>query len=162
MSLKRTDAEAALNLVQNGDFAALAKVLRTFIRGPIEVTGSALSLNDATYLNRTIVQNAVAGTTFTLPPSTGGGDKVRIVCKSTITSNSLKVQVANSSDVMTGVALVAQDAADTAVLFETASTSDTITLNGSTTGGIKGDVIECEDVSTNLWAVRSHRLGHGR
>jgi hypothetical protein len=55
---------------------------------------------------------------------------------------------------MTGVAISGQDAADTAVLFETAATSDTITLNGTTTGGIKGDRVEIEDIATNLYYVR--------
>jgi hypothetical protein len=153
MTFKRSDAENALTLVENGDLKALTKVLRTFFRGPITVTGATLSLTDPNYLNRTIVQNAAAGCIFTLPPATGGGDKVKIVVQTTVTSD-LKVAVANASDTMLGHAILGIDAADTVVQFDTAATSDTITLNGSTTGGLLGAVIECEDIKTNLWEVR--------
>jgi hypothetical protein len=56
---------------------------------------------------------------------------------------------------MTGVALFASDnTADASVAFETASTTDTITMDGSTKGGIKGDRIELQDIADNLWYVR--------
>src|SRR5690242_17284803 len=77
-----------------------------------------------------LVASKAAGLTVTLPAATGSGRKYEIVVGTTITSNDLIVQVANSSDTMTGVALNGQDAADTAVLFETASTTDTITMDG--------------------------------
>jgi hypothetical protein len=56
--------------------------------------------------------------------------------------------------VMAGVAIVANDSDATASIFETASTSDTITFDGSTTGGILGATVELQDVATNLWSVR--------
>ena len=71
-----------------------------------------------------------------------------------MTSNNLIVQVANATDVMTGGAWLAQDSADTVVMFETASTSDTITMNGSTKGGILGDWIELVDADSGFWQVR--------
>jgi hypothetical protein len=154
MPYNRAEAENALTNVQRGDLKALAETLRTFFRGPVQVTSSTLDLNNRDYLNRTIVQNAAAGCVFTLPPATGGGDKVRIICQTTITSNALKVQVANAADTMTGVAILGQDGGDTVVLFETASTSDTVSGNGTTTGGVKGDCIELEDIASNLWYVR--------
>ena len=48
-------------------------------------------------------------------------------------------------------------AAKTCPLFElkAAAADDTVSLNGTTTGGIKGDYLEFEDVSINLWAVRA-------
>lgn len=124
------------------------------IMQPIAVTSSTLTLNKKTHGNATLVANRAAGITFTLPASSGSGTKFKIYVHTTITSNSLILQVANATDVMTGFADVAQDAADTVVRFETAGTSDTITLNGSTTGGIRGDVIEVEDVVSGFWLVR--------
>lgn len=121
---------------------------------PINITGATLSLVASAHGDATITANRAAGITFTLPASEGKGAYFRIIVGTTITSNSLIVKVANATDVMTGTAIFGQDAADTAVLFETASTSDTITLNGSTTGGIKGDIIELEDVSSGLWSVK--------
>ncbi|PDT47449.1 hypothetical protein [Sinorhizobium fredii] len=120
---------------------------------PISLTAATLSLTMATHGGATIVVDRAAGSTITLPAASGTGVKFKVVVATTVTSNSVKVQVANATDVMTGTALLAQDAADTAVMFETASTSDTVTLNGSTTGGIKGDIIELEDLASGLWGV---------
>lgn len=121
---------------------------------PISVTAATLTLNKPTHEGCTVVANRAAGITFTLPAAVGSGCKYTIVVGTTVTSNNLIVQVANSSDIMTGIALNAQDAGDTAIAFETAVDSDTITMNGSTKGGVKGDRIELEDVGANTWAVR--------
>lgn len=120
---------------------------------PISATASTLSLTMATHGGATVVAHRAAGITMTLPAASGSGVKFKVVVGTTVTSNSLKVQVANATDVMTGTALFGQDAADTAVMFETAADTDTITLDGSTTGGIKGDVIELEDIGSGLWSV---------
>jgi hypothetical protein len=56
---------------------------------------------------------------------------------------------------MDGHAWLTQDSADTVVAFETAATSDTITLNGTTKGGAGiGDYVELIDIAANQWAVR--------
>ncbi|WP_085033932.1 hypothetical protein [Ensifer aridi] len=120
---------------------------------PIRVTASTLSLTMATHGGATVVAERAAGITMTLPAASGTGVKFRIVVGTTVTSNSLKVQVANATDVMTGTATFGQDGADTTVMFETAADSDTITMNGSTTGAIKGDIIELEDIASGLWSV---------
>ena len=119
---------------------------------PKNFTASAtLKRSDA---DTVLTVNAAAGLTLTLPAAAGTGDSYEIVVGTTITSNNLVVQVANASDVMTGLCLIAQDAGDTSVAFETASTSDTITMNGSTKGGILGDRIILKDVASGVWAVR--------
>lgn len=100
-----------------------------------------------------ITVNAAAGLTLTLPASAGTGDTYEIIIGTTVTSNSVIVKVANSTDVMTGTATNAQDAADTAVMFETAAASDTITMNGTTTGGLRGDRIVLKDMATGFWSV---------
>ena len=126
---------------------------------PKNVTASAtLTRSDA---DTVLTVNAAAGLTLTLPAAAGTGDSYEIVVGTTVTSNNLVVQVANASDVMTGLCLIAQDAGDTSVAFETASTSDTITMNGSTKGGIKGDIIRLKDVAANLWSVNIVASGTG-
>lgn len=120
---------------------------------PITLTASA-TLNKKTHAGTIVNASAAAGMTLTLPASTGKGDRYTVRVKTTVTSNNLIVAVANATDVMTGYALLAQDSADTAVMFETASTSDTITMNGSTKGGIVGDLIELIDADVGFWQVR--------
>lgn len=120
---------------------------------PINITSSAVTLSKEAHSGTVLTVNRAAGSTLTLPASSGDGSSFEIIVGTTVTSNSLIVKVANATDVMTGTAINGQDSADTAVLWETASTSDTITMNGTTTGGIKGDRILLKDVSSGLWFV---------
>lgn len=127
---------------------------------PKNFTASAtLTRSDAATI---LTVNAAAGLTLTLPAAAGGlGDMFRIFIGTTVTSNSVIIKVANSSDIMAGLALSAADGGDSVNGWETASTSDTITLNGTTTGGIKGDYIELVNCAANTWAtvVRSSSTG---
>jgi hypothetical protein len=132
---------------------ATLKVDGALLTPPIQVTSSARVLTSADY-GHTVVLDRAAGVAVTLPAASGSGGKFKVVVKTTVTSNSNTIKVANASDTMTGMAHVLQDGGDTSVAFETAATSDTITGNGTTTGGIKGDIWEIEDVAANLWSVR--------
>lgn len=123
--------------------------------GRLVLAGSTLSVTEALHDGKTILLDQLAGSVCTLPASSGSGARFRFVVSVVATSNSHIVKVANGTDVMAGFALVAQDAADTAVMFETAASSDTITLNRTTTGSTqKGETIEVEDIATGFWAVR--------
>ena len=68
----------------------------------------------------------------------------------------LVVQVANSTDVMSGGAFYIDDTSDNVVGFETVATSDTITLNGTDTGGVTYAKIICTVLGTGLWSVSVH------
>lgn len=118
---------------------------------PINVTADTTLV--PRHAGTTVTVNAAAGATLTLPAASGTGYEFDIFVGTTITSNTLVVQVANGDDTMSGVALIAADAGNTINGWETASTTDTITMDGSTTGGIKGDRIKLKDVADNLWAV---------
>lgn len=119
---------------------------------PISITASkTLATSDSGAL---LVVSAAAGLTLTLPAASGTGRTFDILVGTTVTSNSVIVQVASASDTMTGVCVNAADGGDTAVAFETTATTDTITMNGTTTGGVKGDRIELIDAESGLWSVR--------
>jgi len=118
--------------------------------------GSALTLTRDAHLGKTILLDTAAGSTVTLPASTGGGDRYRFVVSVIPTSNSHIVKVANASDAMQGMLLeLSDDAANVSKGWpSTAGTSDTITLNRTTTGGTqKGEWVEVEDVAANVWQV---------
>lgn len=123
------------------------------IYNPISITASTFAPLASQHTGAVLLLNRAAGVTVTLPAATGSGAKFFFVVGTTVTSNSDKIQV-TGDDVMTGTALLAADGGDTAVMFETAADSDTITLNGSTTGGIKGDSIEVIDIAADTWWVR--------
>jgi len=134
---------------------------------PATITASTATLG-ATHVGRTTVVNRAAGSTITLPAATGTGNKYRVIVGTTLTSGSLVVAVADNTDYMRGFGLLANDTDGSASNFETANTgtlateSDTITLNRTTTGiGTIGDVIELEDIATDIWSVMVKAQANG-
>lgn len=125
----------------------------TITTAPTNVTASTLAVTSA-YANAVITLNRAAGQAVTLPAASGTGNQYRFFIGTTITSNTTTIKVANASDIMAGVAIVANDTDASASIFETGATDDTITFDGSTTGGIKGAMVELIDVAANLWWVR--------
>lgn len=127
---------------------------------PKNFTASAtLALTDAETL---LTVSAAAGLTLTLPASSGSGAVYKIYIQTTVTSSNVIIQVANVTDVMAGVAWSASDdAANAAIAFETLAASDTITMNGTTKGGIRGDWIMLTDAVSGFWSVEGFLSGTG-
>ena len=126
-----------------------------FNTGPGNVVDadSSVSLTVADHAGRIVHNDAAGAVTYTLPATNANSDSAvagpgadfnnlnnvgaTIEIFSSITkTGDLVVQVANATDVMVGSAVFIDYTSDNMVGFETASTSDTITLNGSTTGGV--------------------------
>ena len=119
----------------------------------VSATAATLTVTAAAHSGRTVVLDRAAGQAVTLPAATGSGNYYRFFVATTITSNSTTIKVVGN-DVMAGAAIVANDTDASASIFETAADSDTITFNGSTTGGIRGATVELQDVAADLWSVR--------
>lgn len=126
--------------------------------GVVTLTASATLAADA-YAGKVVAISAAAGLTVTLPAATGSGATYEVIVATTVTSNSYIIQVANASDVMMGVLAVASDIAG--VTCPTTSTSDTITMNGTTTGGVLGSRVVLTDVAANKWAVSGELVASG-
>jgi hypothetical protein len=130
----------------------------------LSVTKSTLSARQAEHADKYVKLDRAAGITVTLPRATGSGDVYRFMVGTTLTSNNYKVQVANAADFMRGKAWLM---AATNASFSTANTgtstteSDTVTLNGGTTGGVIGDYIEVCDIAKNVWQVECSLVGSG-
>lgn len=109
----------------------------------------------AAHGDRIILLDTAAGSTVTLPAAAGTGVKIKCIISAIATSNSHIIKVANGSDTIKGAVIIAdQDTAGTVTAFVTASDSDTITLNRSTTGSVTvGEWIELVDIAANVWAV---------
>jgi len=108
---------------------------------------------DASDAGTVLTVNAAAGLTLTLPEASGTGMRYTIVIGTTVTSNSVVI-AANGTDTMTGLAISAADGGNSVNGWETAADTDKVTFNGSTTGGIKGDIVELIDCADALWSVR--------
>lgn len=117
------------------------------------VTAATLAVTSAS-AGQIIPLNRAAGIAVTLPATSGSGASYRFYIGTTITSNTTTIKVANATDVMAGTAIVANDTDASASIFETAASSDTITFDGSTTGGIAGTMVELVDVASGTWWVR--------
>lgn len=119
----------------------------------VNVTAATLAIDAETHDDMLVTLNRAAGIAVTLPAASGSGAKFRFFVGTSVTSNSTTIKVANSSDTMQGNAILGQDAGDTVVMFAAGATADTITMDGSTTGGLKGAFVNVEDVAANLWSV---------
>jgi hypothetical protein len=124
----------------------------------LQVTGSTLTVSAAND-QQTLVQNRAAGCTITLPASSGSGLRFKVFVQTTITSNGLIINTAGS-DVFVGGILVAKTSDGTSFAGDSTA-NKTITLNGTTTGGIAGSVVELQDVYVGGWAVTGYAPGSG-
>ncbi len=124
------------------------------------VTAATLTVTNETHAGQVITLNRAGGITVTLPAAVGNGASYRFIVGTTFTSSGI-IQVANASDTMCGNAVVFQDGGDTMVGFEAGATADTITLNGTTTGGLKGADVEVIDIATNLFWVHVRTAATG-
>lgn len=128
-----------------------------YVMQPIEITGST-TLDRETHANTVVVHNAAGGGTITLPASTGGGDTYEIVVHTTVTS-SLIIAVANATDEMRGGVSISTDIAG--VTFLVSDNDDTITMNGSTTGGLSGSRVRLTDYKAGFWNVEGFLASSG-
>ena len=118
--------------------------------GIVTVTDATVTITDDAHVGQRIILNRAAGCTATLPAATGSGNRFEFIGAVDATGNQV-IQV-TGDDTMAGVAYLGNDTAG-ASCFYTGATSDTITLDGSTTGGLKGWRVICDDIAADTWAV---------
>lgn len=114
---------------------------------------AATTLTKKAHGNCNIVWNSTTGAALTLPASNGDGCTFTVLMNKLIGSGTFKVQVANATDVMAGVALTVDDDGVPANAWATSATSDTISMDGSTQGGKAGDIITVRDMAAGFWQV---------
>lgn len=146
----------------SGPVTSTAGFIGYFTSSVVNLTAATLTVTPALHASKTVTVNAAAATAITLPAASGTGDIYTFFIGTTITSNSTTIKVANASDTMAGKAIVETDgASDLCIAFSTAAASDTITLNGTTTGGLLGDQIVIQDVAANVFSVMVHTSATG-
>ena len=124
---------------------------------PIVTLTATGSITAATHAGKILLMGEVGGdaaATFTLPAATGSGAEYRFIVSVVNTSNYV-IQVANANDTIDGSVTLHQDSAATVASFNTVAASDTITLDGTTTGGVSiGDELTLVDMATNQYSVK--------
>jgi hypothetical protein len=118
--------------------------------GLVTVTDATVTITDDGYMGIPIIMNRAAGITATLPPATGSGARYEFIGAADASGDQV-IQV-TGDDTMAGVAYLGNDSAG-ASCFYTGATSDTITLDGSTTGGLKGWKVTAIDIAADTWSV---------
>ena len=119
------------------------------------VTASTLAVTKALYNGQTINLSRAAGITVTLPAATGTNAVYRFLVTTTVTSNNNIIKVANATDVISGTLNVA---GTTGTPFGTLPASDTITMNGTTTGGVAGSYVRVTDAAAGIFVITAGGL----
>ena len=160
-------ANALQNDTSDGDLAISTQGTGAVtVASQLTLTGSFLpaihtfvatdAVTIAEHAGRTLLLGEVGGNaavTLTLPAATGTGAVYKFIVSVTNTSN-YKIQVADATDTIDGIMLYLDEDGTAVTAFPTVAASDTITLNGGTTGGIIGDYLELIDIATNQYHVR--------
>ena len=148
-------------------FSGPVKSLAGFISAGVSnsvTTAVGKTLTVANDAGKQIYYTSVSTATFTLPAvntsspsdvtdpnqSNNYGAAFEFVLSTTVTGNFI-VKVANTSDTMVGTAILGSGT--TALVFSTATASDTITLSGTTTGGVGGASVKATVVGENRYKV---------
>lgn len=129
----------------------------------VTTTATALSLSVASHGERVLLvnTNSTVANTFTLPVATGSGVKFTIINNIAQTQGSVVVAANGTTDTVKGLAVMVNSTAANAQAFLTSATSDKVTLNRTTTGGLGQDLIECWDSEANVWNIRVVANGSG-
>lgn len=123
---------------------------------PVAAGGANLTVTQALHDGKTILLDQATGTAVTLPAMSGSGARYRFVV-TVAKSGGSDVITATGAHLFGGVVQNTDTGASGlfgVAMATNAAGSTTITLNGSTTGGRKGDWFEIEDVASNIGIVR--------
>lgn len=137
----------------------LADDLLTNVVAAYTAARTLTGVNDG---GKTLLWNSATGFAFTLPAATGTGDIFRFKVGVVPSSGSHSVKVANSTDIIQGSMFTVSDNSAAVLGYNAASDSDTITLNGTTTGGLtRGDWIEVQDIKSGVFSATGFTSSSG-
>ena len=141
-------------------FSGPVRSLAGFITGTdVNSTVTAATLAVTSDSNgQTINLSRAAGIVVTLPAATGSKAVYTFVVATAVTSNDYVIQVANASDTLNGLSSVG---GTTGAVFSTVAASDTLTMNGTTTGGLVGSYVQVTDIAANEYLVSAALVGSG-
>jgi len=108
------------------------------------------------HAGRTLLLGEVGGNalvTLTLPDATGSGATYKFIVTVANTSNYV-IKVPDSDNTIDGIMMYLDEDGTAVSAFPTVAASDTITLNGGTTGGLIGDYLEIVDIAADQYHVR--------
>lgn len=124
--------------------------------------GSTITLTRDLNAGRTTLLDTATGSVITLPTSTGSGVAYSFVVTVKVTSNNHIIKVGNGTDTMIGYVDVMSPAGTPTQHTDTAGgTDDTLTMNGTTTGGDIGTTVTATDIASGKWLIQGNLVGTG-
>jgi hypothetical protein len=131
---------------------------------PYPIKTSTFQL-DISYHTRIVLMSRALGSAIKMPRANGSGCQLQLTVGIVPTTTPFYVISTNpSTDIFAGSIGVNLDAstAETFMTVAGASASNTITINGTTTGGVTiGDTIFLEDIQAGVWMVTGSIIGSG-
>ena len=121
----------------------------------VSLTATTAITKKAHANRRMIVTGTGAAAAMTLPEATGTGDRYIFIMGQVNTSGTTFVNADTTNCSYHGSMnlLDVDSTAQTAYFTVTAGGTDTVTFNGTTTGGQIGDFVEFVDIATDKWMV---------
>lgn len=133
--------------------ATMAQVRAAVAAAVVATTATTLSITAASHAGKMVVINSAAPIAVSLPAATGTGNTYRFKFGVAATGTSSTI-AANGTDVIEGMVLVLTTATDVVVTgYSTSATSDKVSANGTTTGGVAGDTYTFVDAESGVWQV---------
>lgn len=151
------DAAAGANLFVNNGTTTSCLFMPIGAGGVIQWTAAG-TISPVLHAGRTIAVNNATGFATTLPAFTGTGNVYHFFIQTTVSSGS-HTFVATGAFLFGNIVMGTDSAFQAGTLFtagmaESPAGSTTMTLDGSTRGGIKGDWFEIRDIATNVGSIR--------
>lgn len=136
-----------------------------FKRPVISGLGATRTLNDGES-GSLIVLDRAAGTIITLPTVVGGaipGTWFEFYVTVSVTSNNHKIITGAGTELLIGGVISDDtDSSNAVAIFDANGTSHiAITMNGTTTGGLKGTRIRLTNLDATKWLIEGSNLGNG-
>ena len=119
--------------------------------GAVVNTTVALTLNEADHAGRIVTANHATGFAITLPEATGTGNVYTIFYGTTVGTGSATIVAPSAATSFIGGVSISTDIGGVTIICNAAD--DTITMSGSTTGGVKGTHFVFADVASGIFML---------
>lgn len=129
----------------------------------ISGSGATATLNE-NQSGSAVLFDRAAGIVFTLPAACQPGTYFDFYVTTTVTSNAAKVITGAATELLVGTIFNTDtDTSDAVASWKSlvATANIAVSMNGSTTGGIKGDWIRFTKLNSVTWNVTGATLGTG-
>jgi hypothetical protein len=133
--------------------------------GVVDTTATLLTVTAASHAGKTVTVSSAAPIAITLPAATGTGNCFRFNIRVAATATASTIKCVGT-DIVSGAVHVSTSATTTNVAaivaaFHSTATDDTITVNGTTLGGVLGDWFEIVDVKSGVFQVHGNTKATG-